>query len=195
MRLLLIIGPPAVGKMAIGQRIAARSDFRLFHNHHTIEPLLEIFGHGTEPFNVLNFEFRRRIIEEAARAGQDLVFTLVWDLRDPEDAEYVEDLVAPYERAGGEAVVVELAATLEARLERNRGQSRLEAKASKRDLAWSDGNVRAMEVHQMNTADDGVPTPADEFLKARRHLRLDTTNLPEEKAAEEVLIWLADPQP
>jgi hypothetical protein len=33
MRLLLIIGPPAVGKMTVGREIAAHSDFRLFHNH------------------------------------------------------------------------------------------------------------------------------------------------------------------
>ena len=47
MRLLLIIGPPAVGKMTVGREIARRSSFRLFHNHHTIEPLVEVFDHGT----------------------------------------------------------------------------------------------------------------------------------------------------
>ena len=47
MKLLLIIGPPAVGKMTVGREIAARSGFRLFHNHHTIEPLVEVFGYGT----------------------------------------------------------------------------------------------------------------------------------------------------
>ena len=36
MRLLLITGPPAVGKMTVGRAVAAQSDFRLFHNHHTI---------------------------------------------------------------------------------------------------------------------------------------------------------------
>ena len=52
--LLLIIGPPAVGKMTVGRAVCARTDFRLFHNHHTIEPLLEIFGFGTPPFIALN---------------------------------------------------------------------------------------------------------------------------------------------
>ena len=31
MRLLVIIGPPAVGTMTVGRELAARSDFRLFH--------------------------------------------------------------------------------------------------------------------------------------------------------------------
>jgi len=33
MRLLVIFGPPSVGKMTVGREVAARSGFRLFHNH------------------------------------------------------------------------------------------------------------------------------------------------------------------
>ncbi|GAA0433130.1 hypothetical protein Aca07nite_02490 [Actinoplanes capillaceus] len=37
--LLFIVGPPAVGKMTVGERIAARTGLRLFHNHLAIEPV------------------------------------------------------------------------------------------------------------------------------------------------------------
>ncbi len=47
--LLVIFGPPAVGKMTIAQEIAARSSFRVFHNHAMLEPLLEVFDYGTPP--------------------------------------------------------------------------------------------------------------------------------------------------
>ncbi|TCC25114.1 AAA family ATPase [Kribbella speibonae] len=191
MRLLLIIGPPAVGKMTVGREIAARSNFRLFHNHHTIEPLVEIFGYGTPPFNVLNVEFRRRVIEEAARNDLDLIFTLVWDLRDPADTAYVEDLVTPYEAEGGEVCVLELAADLETRLVRNRGETRLAAKPSKRNVEWSDDNVRGLEIHQLNTDPAGsTPTPADDFLTRHRHLRLDTQHLTAAEVAPIALNWL-----
>jgi hypothetical protein len=191
MRLLLIIGPPAVGKMAVGREIAARSDFRLFHNHHTIEPLVEVFGYGTAPFNVLNSEFRRRVIEEAARNDLDLIFTLVWNLADPADITYVEQLVAPFDEAGGEIWVLELTADLETRLERNRGESRLAAKPTKRDLKWSDGNVRSMEAFQLNTDPTGsTPTPADDFLNRHPILRLDTRSLTAAEVAEIALDWL-----
>jgi len=138
----------------------------------------EACGYGSAPFNVLNIECRRRVIEEAARNNVDLIFTFVWDLRDPADSAYVEQLVAPFEEAGGEVCVLELTADLETRLLRNRGETRLAAKPSKRKMEWSDGNVRSMEAHQMNTDPTGsTPTPADGFLSRNRHLRLDTRNL------------------
>jgi len=190
-QLILIIGPPAVGKMTVGREIAERSQFRLFHNHHTIEPLVEVFGYGTPAFNTLNHEFRRRVIEEGAAHGLNLIFTFVWDMADPADADTVEELVAPYPAADGRVVVVELYADLKTRLVRNRGESRLAAKPTKRDLAWSDGNVRQLASKILNSDSTGArPTPADAFLKRHAHLRLDTTGLTGPETAESVLGWL-----
>lgn len=192
-RLLLIIGPPAVGKMTVGRQIAARSDFRLFHNHHTIEPLVEIFGYGSDAFETLNAEFRHRVVEEAARHGLDLIFSFVWDLQDRADAEFVELLVAPYRDNGGEVWVLELAAGLETRLVRNHGESRLASKPSKRDLEWSDGNVRDMERHQMNTVPGGsAPIAADDFLSRYPHRRVDTSMVTADQVAVAALEWLTN---
>lgn len=191
MRLLLIIGPPAVGKMTVGREIARRSGFRLFHNHHTIEPLVEVFGHGTPPFAVLNGEFRRRVIEEAARHEIDLVFTFVWQLEEAGDEREVRELVAPYEVPGGQVLVAELAAGLDTRLRRNRGPDRIAAKPTKADVEWSDANVRDLERYQLNSDPTGAhPTPADAFLRSHPHLRLDTTSLSATGSAERVLAWL-----
>ena len=73
MTLLFVWGPPAVGKMAVGRAIAESSDFRLFHNHATIEPLLDVFDYGTPAFLRLNGEMRQRILEEAAAAAADFL--------------------------------------------------------------------------------------------------------------------------
>ena len=188
--LLMIIGPPAVGKMTVGRAVCARTDFRLFHNHHTVEPLLEIFGYGSPPFNTLNVEFRRRVIEEAASSGTRLIFTLVWNVQDPADADYVRSLVPPYVDAGLPVSFVELYADLDTRLERNVGAERLDAKRSKRDLAWSDAHVREMEAaHVMNTR-PGHPSPAADLLAGFAHLRLDNTDLTPEQSAAEIVAWL-----
>ena len=191
--LLVIFGPPAVGKMTVGRAVAAASDFRLFHNHLTIEPLLEVFDYGTPPFTRLLGEFRRRTIEEAAAAGTDLVLTFVWGLQLEDDAREVADYIRPYVERGAGVAFAELHAALDTRLERNRTEHRLAEKRSKRDLAWSDGNVREMESqHVMTTAGgaDSSGTPGERLLAGQRHLRLDNTGLSAEAAAVEILAWL-----
>ena len=44
MKFVFIIGDAAVGKMTVGQELMKITDLRLFHNHMTIEPVIEIFG-------------------------------------------------------------------------------------------------------------------------------------------------------
>lgn len=109
--IMMLFGPPAVGKTTVRCTVAA-SDSRLFHNHMTIEPLLEVFVRGTEPFNVLADEFPIRVLAEAA---------------------------------GGDAACMELRAGMTTRLRRNRTEEHLAHKPSKRDLEWSEANVREME--------------------------------------------------
>jgi hypothetical protein len=190
-RLLLIIGPPAVGKMTVGRAVADRSTFRLFHNHHTIELLLDVFDYGTPPFRTLNSEFRRRIIEEAAEAGTDLVFTFVWDLDLAEETEWLADLVAPY---GDRVAVVELVAGLDTRLERNRTEHRLAEKKSKRDLEWSDANVRGMEADYRMSSVPGRDAPGERLLARWPHLVVDNTDLPAGETADRILAWLVTQQ-
>lgn len=194
MRALVIFGPGAVGKMTVGRAVCARSSFRLFHNHHTIEPLHEVFGFGSRAFEVLNREFRRRVFEEAARDGLDLVWTAVWMVEDPAERDYLAELLTPYAAAGAPIAFVELAADLDTRLDRNRTEHRLAEKRSKRDLEWSDRHVRELESVRANTI-PGMRDPAHDLLDAHPHLRLDTTELTAEQAAGRILDWLAEVAP
>ena len=86
MRLLVIFGPPSVGKMTVGRAVTRLGDFRMFHNHAVLEPLLEVFAYGTPPFMRLLGEFRRRVISEAAGSGTNLLLTFVWALELEDDA-------------------------------------------------------------------------------------------------------------
>lgn len=195
MELLVLFGPPAVGKMTVGREVVRQSagtatPFRLFHNHLTIEPLLEVFEYGTPPFLELLGEFRRRTIEVAAREGVNLVLTFLWDLDSPDDLADVRSYVAPYLDAGARLSVVELAADLDTRLVRNRTAQRLDAKPSKRDVEWSDANVRATERYTIATTPD-VRTRAHDLLDAHPFLRLDTVDVPPAESAAAVLTWLA----
>lgn len=192
MQLVVIFGPPAVGKMTIGRRVVERSGFRLFHNHAMIEPLLEVFDYGTPPFVRLLREMRQQVGKEAAAFRTDLVLTYVWGLELQGDVEELTQQIAPYVERGAVVSFVELAADLGTRLERNHTEHRLAEKRSKRDLDWSDSNVRDMERHVMNTeaAAERGDLPGLRLLSQHRHFRLDTSQLTPEQSAERIFDWL-----
>lgn len=189
MHLVILFGPQAVGKMAVGRRIAARTPYRLFHNHATIEPLLEVFDWGTPPFETLKLEFRRRVIEEAVASGMPgMVFTVVWLLDQPRDAAYVEELVAPVVAAGGRVDFVELWADLDTRLAREGTAERLAAKPSKRDQAWARAHL--VESHEQQVLSTGPDQP---FPLDHPHTVVDTSRLSADEAAVEVVRRLGLP--
>ena len=186
MHLVLIFGPAAVGKMTVGHELAKLTGFKLFHNHMSIEPVLEIFPFGSPPFDRLVSELRRRIIEEAADSDlAGLVFTIVWALEDVGDKALVQSYADIVESRGGRVLFVELLADQDARLERNGSEFRLERKRSKRDLEFSRSNLLKLdEQYVMNTG--ATPTAAEDLFAGRGYLRIDNTDLSAQKVAEQI---------
>jgi len=132
--LLFIIGPPAVGKMAVGVEIAGRTGLRLLHNHMSIEPFLRFFDYGHPSFIRLVEDFRKGVVEEVAKSDlPGLIFTFVWAFSLPEEAETVAGYAAPFAARGGRILYLELECALEERLRRNETSFRLAEKPSKRD--------------------------------------------------------------
>lgn len=129
MKLLILIGPPAVGKASVGRIIAGKTDFRLFHNHMVMDGIIELFGVGTPPENRLSKLVRTEIIKEAAGAGMDLIFTYMWDFANEKGKERMSSFKEIYEANGGEVMFVELAAPLDIRIAR---AETAERKATKR---------------------------------------------------------------
>lgn len=190
MHLVMLFGPQAVGKMSVGREIARGTPYRLFHNHATIEPLLEVFDWETPAFQTLKLEFRRRVIEEAVAGGlPGLVFTYVWALDLAEDAAYVEQLIAPVLTAGGRVDFVELYADEATRLTREGTPERLAAKASKRDTAWARADlIDSGREHRLSTGPDQV------FPLDQPHHRLDNSTLTAAQAAERIIELLELPR-
>jgi hypothetical protein len=175
--LLFVIGPPAVGKMTVGQAIADRTGLKLFHNHMTIEPLLRLFPFESPQFRRLVSGFRRQIFEEvAASTLPGLVFTYVWAFGEPGEAEAVEHFAAPFRARGGRVLFLELTADQATRLERNTGATRLAEKPSKRDLSWSSANLRELDAKYRLTS-------TDDFAGRDDHLLIDNTSLSPDEVA------------
>lgn len=183
MQFILLFGPPAVGKMTVGVEIEKRTGIRLFHNHATIELVLPYFEFGSPPFTRLVTEFRTQILKEVAQSDlPGLTFTYVWDLDNADDTAFVSSACELFSGHGADIALVELYATQDERLIRNRGADRLEAKPSKRNLTRSESSLRHLDSnYRLNTSAER-PIPL-EF----RHLAVDSTSLSSAETAEQII--------
>ena len=180
MQFIVIFGPPAVGKMAVGREIEAATGLRLFHNHMAIEPVLRFFAFGSEPFGRLVDGFRKRIFEEVADSDlPGLIFTFVWNLDDPDDTNFLNRTCQLFSQRGHTVAFVELRSTLDERLIRNRAADRLSEKPSKRNLDASERNLLDLERYRLNT-DGSIPL-------AFAYMLIDNTSLSAKEAADRVI--------
>lgn len=162
MKLVFIMGDAAVGKMTVGQELMKITELRLFHNHMTIEPVLEIFGSfdGKTILELRDVIFRNFAASD--RYGMIFTVMMAFDMQSDWDyLEHVKSIFAPY---GTEFYYVELIAPQAVRRERNATENRLKHKPSKRDLEVSDRRLlRDDENHRCVSYPGEVPF--DNYLR------------------------------
>ncbi|MEM7018611.1 MAG: AAA family ATPase [Pseudomonadota bacterium] len=188
MYFLIIFGPPAVGKMSVGKEIQQATGIRLFHNHMAIEPVLNFFPFGSPPFSRLVNNFRTNLLQEVADSDLPGVsFTFVWDLEDEHDSDFLLKICEPFIEKNAEIVCVELTASVEQRLIRNKTPARLLEKPSKRDTVRSEANLLHLDKNHRMNSDGGIPL-------GFRHLLVDNTNLSAKEAADYIVETLNLPR-
>ena len=174
MKLLFIIGDTAVGKMTVGQELMKITDLRLFHNHMTIEPVIEIFGRYD---GKTISEMRDTIFKNfAASHNYGMIFTMMMDFDLPsewESLEHVKSIFEPYET---DFYYVELIAPQEIRLKRNISENRLKHKASKRDIEASNQRLINADKNHRCVSCEGEIT-------FDNYLRIDNSDMEPDKAA------------
>lgn len=174
MKLVFILGNAAVGKMTVGQELMKITDLRLFHNHMTIEPVLEIFGR----FDGQVIKRLREVIfqEFAASDLPGMIFTFMWAFDMQEDWQYHDWVKSFFEPFGTEFYYVELVADTKIRFERNATPNRLLHKASKRDIEASNARLaRDDAAHRMESLPGELPF--------ENYMKIDNTDLSPETVA------------
>lgn len=181
MHFITIFGPPAVGKMTVGYALSKLTGFKLFHNHMTIELILNFFPFGHPQFNRLVNEFRHRIFEEIAVSDlPGLIFTYVWNLDDPGDKEQIDSYAMIFRQQGGDVYFVELEADQVERVKRNKSAFRLEQKASKRDIVRSEKRLFDTDQrYKLNTNND--------FFYKESFIKIDNTTLTPQETAHRII--------
>ena len=175
MKLLFLIGDAAVGKMTVGQELMKITDLRLFHNHMTIEPVIEVFGY----FHGKSISRMREIIFEefAASDNYGLIFTYMWAFDQKSDWDYVEHVTNIFKKSGADVYYVELVASQEIRLQRNITENRLMHKISKRDIEISNQRLINDDENYRCVSNDGE-------LVFDNYIKIDNSNLSAELVAK-----------
>ena len=170
MKLVLIVGSGAVGKMTVGQELMKITNLRLFHNHMMIEPVIDIFG--TFKADTI-IKLREVIFDDFINSDcEGMIFTLMWAFDMQSDWEYVENLTKKFD----EVYCIELIASQSVRLERNKTENRLLNKASKRDIEASNSRLLKEERHRLVSFEGEIPF--------ENYLRINNENLSASEVAQ-----------
>ena len=170
MKLVLIVGAGAVGKMTVGQELMKITNLRLFHNHMMIEPVIDIFG--TFKADTI-IKLREVIFDDFINSDcEGMIFTLMWAFDMQSDWEYVENLTKKFD----EVYCIELIASQSVRLERNKTENRLLNKASKRDIEASNSRLLKEDRHRLVSFEGEIPF--------ENYLRINNENLSASEVAQ-----------
>ena len=175
MKLVLIFGSAAVGKMTVGQELMKQTGLRLFHNHMTIEPVIEIFGYYDS--NVIA-DLRDVIFRSFAKSdNKGMIFTFMWAFNMQQDWDYGARVTEIFRQEGAEIYYVELIADQQIRLQRNKTANRLAHKPSKRDLERSQQRLLADDEKYRLVSNPGE-------IPFENYLRIDNSHLEPEVVAQ-----------
>lgn len=161
--------------MTVGQELMKITDLRLFHNHMTIEPVIEIFGQ----FRGKTIQRLREVIFEdfAASDCYGMIFTVMWAFDAQSDWDYIAHVRDIFKKRDADIYYVELVAPQEVRLQRNATDNRLQHKPSKRDIETSNKRLLMDDEKHRCVSFDGEIT-------FENYIKIDNTKLSPEMAAK-----------
>jgi chloramphenicol 3-O-phosphotransferase len=177
-RLVVLFGRPGVGKLTIARHLAERTDYRLFHNHLTVDLALALFEFGSPGFVELREEIWLTALSRAAVAEiPGVIFTF-----SPESTvreTFLARLQESIRGAGGHIHLVEVTCAPEELRRRLTKPNRAEY-----------GKLRDIATYEALEAEGHFDRPA----MPKPHHLVDTTRISAAEAAEsiaEVLAWSA----
>ena len=170
MKLIFIYGAPAAGKLTVANEIARQTDFKVFHNHLSIDAIEPIFAFCTKSFwNLLDL-IRLETVAEAARIGKNLIYTFCY-AKGSDDA-HVAKITETVEESGGEICFVLLVCQRNELEKRVLEESRLKY-----------GKANNLEILNEILEKYDLFSPVPE----RESLRIDNTNLSAEATARKII--------
>ena len=170
MKVVFIYGPPATGKLTVSNELSNLTEFKIFHNHLTVDLLSPIFEYGTDHFFDLSNKIRLELFEEAAKHGvKGVIFTFCYGY--PEDNKWVKKVINCIEKQKSKIYFVHLYADKKELRQRIKSPSRVIF-----------GKIKSTKRLNENFKKWDFFTPIP-FVKS---LSIDNTNISPNKVAREI---------
>ncbi len=170
MKLVIIYGPPATGKLTVANELAKITKFKIFHNHLTVDLLNSLLEFGTDSYFNLSDKIRLELLEKAAKQKvKGVIFTFCYGY--PEDNKWMKKLISRIEKQNSKIYFVHLYADEKTLYKRVKNLSR-----------ENFGKVKTIKGIKefIKKWDFFTSIP---FVKS---LRIDNTNIPANKAAVKI---------
>ena len=179
--LVVILGPPASGKAAIGTALAELTGYRFLHNHMTADAVAALFDWETDAYSEVAAEVRLLLLKKALEKdiGGGIIFTFMWSFELESDNRFMDDVVALFALHGHRVCFVELLASRAAREGREGSALRVKLKPAKRDVEM------ARELHAKIDADHRTNSDGD-FPYPDQHMVVDTEAMKPKRAAQAI---------
>lgn len=156
--------------MTVATALAEKTGFKVFHNHLSIECVQPVFEFGTASFWKMVELIRVEILAEAARVGQNLIYTFCF--AKDHDESHIEAVIKAVEENGGEVNFVLLAC----------GRAELEKRVLMESRKkFSKANNLEILSEILEKYDLFSPVPG------RESLRIDNTDVAAEEAAKQII--------
>lgn len=168
MKLVVLYGPPAVGKLTVARELSKITNYKILHNHLAIDLVESIFDRSNPKFWELIDTYRVQLAEEAAKGKLEGVILTSVNIKGNDD-KFIKELKSNVERHSGDVHFVRLSCDIAKLKDRLSDPSR--SKFGKlTDAKVFDDFVSKYQVFE----------PID-FVDS---LTIDTTEVPPEKTAQ-----------
>lgn len=182
MKLIIITGPQASGKMTLWYELSTLTWLKPFHNHMSIDLVSDVVGREYKEFPIIVDNLRKNMIEETSKIPDypGIIFTMVWGFEYQEDRNFIEEIMRINTDAGWENYIIELECELSERLKRNTHEFRLSQKQSKQDTAHSEALLLQEHEHERVNS---LPWE----IQYKNYLKFDNTHLSASESAQRIL--------
>ncbi|MBS3148943.1 AAA family ATPase [Candidatus Woesearchaeota archaeon] len=166
MKLLVLYGPPGVGKHTVAKKLATITGYKLFHNHYVVDLLLSIFTWGSKPYLKLGRQIWELVLTEAVKNKVNFILTYVYS---PEDNPFIKKMIRVVKKHNGTIHFIKLECAQQELHKRVRTPQRRKFKKL-RDVAQLTKIIRKYKLHSR--------------MPFEEHLTIDTTDLSAQKTAQ-----------